>query len=110
MSNDEPGNHDGRSAHDEAGDGLAKTIVDLVRRLREVQMSAREHGTFIEDRDLVGCPRCGLLEDVLVDGRLITCRQDSLGRDTGLRFVDDPHDAGSFTCPECGGEAVPDEG
>ena len=109
MSNDEPGNHDGRSAHHEAGDGLAKTLVDLVRRLRDVQTSAREHGIFIADREPVTCPRCGLLEDVLVDGRLITCRPDSFGRDTGLRFAEDPYDPGSFTCAECGGEAVPDK-
>lgn len=110
MSDDESSKDDASSVPTDAGDNLASTIMDLVERLRDLQAAAREHGIFFADRDLVRCPRCDLLEDVLANGRLITCRQDSLRRDTGLPFVEDPHEPGRFTCPECGGEAVPDEG
>ncbi len=88
---------------------LASRIEGIVKQLGELQDLAREQGIFVADRELVSCPRCDLVEDVLVDGRLITSRAESLGRDTGLRFIEDTEAVDRLTCPECGCEAVPDE-
>ncbi len=52
---------------------------------------------------------CGLVEDILVTGQLITCLSGSPGLDTGLRFVESPEAADRFTCPGCGAEAAPEE-
>ena len=52
------------------------------------------------DRELLECPKCGLLEDVLIGGELITYLQDANGQDTGLRF--DELAEGKFSCPACG--------
>jgi hypothetical protein len=40
-------------------------------RIAELQKTARRLGIFTEDRALLTCPTCGLMEDVLFDGRLV---------------------------------------
>ena len=66
-------------------------------------------GVFTNDRELLECPRCGLLEDVTSTGLLITCRANALDEDTGLRFV--PLADNLFRCPSCARrvEALVDE-
>lgn len=81
----------------------------MIDQLRDVQAKARALGVFANDRELLSCPECGLVEDVLVTGLLVTCRPGCPGLDTGLRFVESPEVSGRFGCPECGAEAVPDE-
>lgn len=44
------------------------------------------------------------MEDVLVDGRLVTYHEEGDRDDTGLRFAESVHDDGLFTCPECGSD------
>jgi hypothetical protein len=45
-----------------------------------------------------------LLEDVTIEGRLITCDGNvAAGDDLGLRFVESP--VGTFVCPRCGSAA-----
>jgi hypothetical protein len=73
----------------------------LAARLVALQQQARALGIFAEDRELLECPGCGLLEDVDAVGRLLTCWPSSLGQDTSLRFEEVPGD--QFRCPSCGG-------
>jgi len=71
----------------------------LVARLSELIARARALGIWDEDRELLECPRCGLLEDVTFEGQRITCHPERLGKDTGLRFEELPRNR--FRCPVC---------
>ena len=78
-------------------------LRQLASRLVALQEQARSLGIFVGDRELLECPRCGLLEDVTFTGRLITCRPSAEGpntEDTGLRFEELPQNR--FRCPACG--------
>jgi len=75
-------------------------LHELARQLADLQKRAKTLGVFTNDRELLECPRCGLLEDVTSTGLLITCRAAALGEDTGLRFV--PLADNIFRCPSCG--------
>ena len=72
--------------------GIAAEIVALRKR-------AKALGMFTDDRELLVCPGCGLMEDVAANGVLITCREPDLGQDTGLRF--EPLNDQTFRCPAC---------
>jgi hypothetical protein len=74
-------------------------LHELASQLAGLQKRAKALGVFTNDRELLECPRCGLLEDVTSTGLLITCRADALGEDTGLRFV--PLADNIFRCPSC---------
>lgn len=74
-------------------------LHELARQLVGLQKRAKALGVFTNDRELLECPRCGLLEDVTSTGLLITCRAAALGEDTGLRFV--PLADNIFRCPSC---------
>ena len=89
-------------------DGLAERILLLARELKALQDQARALGLFPNDREPLTCPHCGLAEDVLADGRLITSYEIG-GPDTGMRFIEPESDDGPFTCPGCGGEVHPEE-
>jgi predicted RNA-binding Zn-ribbon protein involved in translation (DUF1610 family) len=95
-------------------DALVDSIGAIARRLGDLQTQARALGIFTNDRDLLTCPKCGLIEDVLVDGRLVTYHEECNSEDTGLRFAESAPESGRFTCPECGSKvdalaAEPDE-
>ena len=77
------------------------SLTAMASRIVELQKTARRLGIFIDDRELIACSKCGLMEDVLFDGRLVTCREAG-GDDTGLRFSEHPRAEGLFVCPECG--------
>jgi len=86
-----------KSSKKEGVDGL----VAAVRQLEQVKQQARALGIFTNDRELLECPSCGLLEDVTADGLLVTYPRSSRDmKDCGLRFnqVNDT----SFQCPSCG--------
>jgi hypothetical protein len=78
--------------------------VDVLRQLAAkvaaLQAQARKVGVFPHDRELLACPRCGLMEDVSSHGQLLTCQLESLGEDTGLRFQEMA--SGDLRCPSCG--------
>ena len=74
-------------------------IRELATRIVALQAKARALGLFTNDRELLECQKCGLLEDVIVTGQLITCHSSTLGRDTGLRFEELPQNR--FRCPAC---------
>ena len=91
------------------------SVCDLVERLSpaliklsELRSEAERAGVFIADRGLLSCTGCGLTEDILADGRLITFRGDSRGSDTSLRFKD-LGDEVRFRCPSCGAVVVPED-
>ena len=76
-------------------------LIALARQLEQVKQQARALGVFTNDRELLECPSCGLLEDVTIEGLLVTYPRSSRDmKDGGLRFsqVDDT----SFRCPSCG--------
>jgi len=91
------GGHSRAPGGSEGPDGLR----DLARHLVQVKQQAEALGLFTDDRELLECPNCGLLEDVTSEGMLITYPKDSADlKDCGLRFR--PHGKTSFACPACG--------
>jgi len=81
-------------------DGMDGLIAAL-RQLEQAKQQARTLGIFTDDRELLECPSCGLLEDVTAEGVLVTYPKDSADlKDCGLRFKR----AGEarFECPTCG--------
>ncbi len=85
-------------------DSLVASLEPLARQLVDIERQARALGIFVDDRELLMCPKCGLTEDVLSGGRLVTF-DGSSGPDTGLRFIEPTSVDGQFTCPRCGGDA-----
>lgn len=76
------------------------TLDALCGQLKELREQAEAEGLFIGDRELLNCAHCGLQEDVLIDGRLVTYQAGGLNTaDTGLRFTAIRGDF--FTCPQC---------
>ena len=76
-------------------------LIELFHHLEKVKQQARALGIFTDDRELLACPSCGLLEDVTAEGLLVTYPEDSKNiEDTGLRFRQ--LDTESFQCPDCG--------
>lgn len=58
-------------------------------------------GVFTNDRELLECSKCGLVEDVLTDGILVTYHKNIRNpNDSGLRFEKIGED--KFRCPACG--------
>ena len=73
----------------------------LCEQLRKIHQQAEIRGLFIGDRELLDCAHCGLQEDVLIDGRLVTYQADAAdATDSGLRFA--AADDGNFVCPQWG--------
>lgn len=77
-----------------------KALRQLATELVALQMKARASGLFAGDRELPACTECGLPEDVVIGGRLITYHLGSNEADTGLRFHERTGD--TFRCPACG--------
>lgn len=73
----------------------------LCERLQKIRQQTEIAGLFIGDRELLDCTHCGLQENVLIDGRLVTHQADAANAtDSGLRFA--AADDGNFVCPQCG--------
>lgn len=79
---------------------VPRELVQLSRKLAKVNAQARALGIFTDDRELLKCPNCGLLEDVTANGLLMTYPKDSVDlTDCGLRCF--PVDETCFACPKC---------
>lgn len=79
---------------------LFHDISSLASRLVDIHQKAKELGIFVDDRELLRCPQCGLAEDVTCEGRLTTVQPDDENyADTGMRFEE--IDATHFRCPQC---------
>ncbi len=73
----------------------------LATEITALQAKARTLGLFANDRELLECTNCGLMENVAAaGGGLFTCRPESIDEDTRLRFDELPRDR--FRCPACG--------
>ncbi|NUM50925.1 MAG: hypothetical protein HUU48_07385 [Flavobacteriales bacterium] len=62
-------------------------IVKLASEIQKIQKQAKALGIFINDRELIECQNCGLLEDVQSNGKLITYFKENHIQDIGLRFL-----------------------
>jgi len=85
-----------------------ENLLSAARRLQEAKCQARALGRFVEERDLLECPACGLWEDVNCEGMLLVYQKDDPSQvDSGLRFreVDETH----FVCPACGAAVTVEE-
>jgi hypothetical protein len=79
---------------------LPKSLYGEIARVHRLAQTA---GLFMEDRDLLHCAHCGLLEDVGPYGLLMTYFPEKSFGDSGLRFTKDK--GGRYTCPNCGAVA-----
>lgn len=82
-----------------ATDRLADDIGKLIRAFTPIIREAEALGIFTDARELLECTCCGLKENVLISGRLITYRGEDVEKDTGLRFKN--IGKGRFRCPSC---------
>jgi hypothetical protein len=72
----------------------------LAAHLAELKKQAGEAGLYTPGRVLLECTRCGLLEDVLINGVLITAFASAPSTDTEKRFSQvGPQ---RWRCPNCG--------
>ncbi|MDA1274472.1 MAG: hypothetical protein O2960_10545 [Verrucomicrobia bacterium] len=80
-------------------DSLIAVIAPLAKQIAVIRQQMHALGMFANDRELLDCPHCGLREDVLISGQLITYREPDFHQDTGLRFEE--LTPGTFRCPSC---------
>lgn len=80
---------------------VMKELKTLAAQLADIRAQVKAQGGFVGDRDLHQCPACGLMEDVLFSGKLVTYWwQSAQPVDTGLRFKEVGAD--QLVCPCCG--------
>jgi hypothetical protein len=66
---------------------LISSIRPIARELMRIKKQAEALGVFTNDRELLECTGCDLVEDVTCDGFLITYHRNSGSMDdSGLRF------------------------
>jgi hypothetical protein len=96
--------HETPARQAKSGPKIEKVLPkSLHREIARVHRLAQAAGLFMEDRDLLQCARCGLLEDVGCYGLLMTYPTGAPAVDSGLRFTKD--EQGRYICPNCGAEA-----
>lgn len=78
-------------------------MPSLLREIKRLHRLAQEAGLFMNDRELLRCDNCGLLEDVDITGRLITYKPGEAVFDSGMRFEKSEGDI--YVCPACGAPA-----
>ena len=76
----------------------------LLREIKRLHRLAQEAGLFMNDRKLLRCDNCGLLEDVDITGRLITYKSGDPVFDSGMRF--EKGEGNTHLCPVCGAPAL----
>jgi len=74
---------------------------NAVKRLEKVKEKAKSLRVFVDDRKLLECSECGLMEDIDIKGRLLTVFKKAPDKDTGLRF-EEIKNSKTFRCPNCG--------
>jgi hypothetical protein len=79
---------------------LISNIRPIARELMRIKKQAGALGMFTNDRELLECTGCDLVEDVTCHGFLITCHRNSNSMDDSrLRFEKLNQDI--FRCPVC---------
>lgn len=88
---------------EQAAAQLIEKLKPVIEHFQSLRQECIKAGLFMADRQLHTCPSCGLVEDTLVNGVLVTYWpvQDFAPQpDTGLRFVE--VGALDLACPACG--------
>ena len=81
--------------------GLAQKIKPFVEDIVRIQKQAKSLGIFVNDRELLECTGCDLVEDVAFDGSLMTYQREGDDMtDSGLRFEEMGEE--KYRCPVCG--------
>jgi len=89
---------------------LSKDIINLAKGLEETIKQAKALGIFTNERELLFCDECKLVEDVAFNGILFTYVNENEeipqhrtveDDDTGLRFVEIEY-LKKYKCPKCG--------
>ncbi len=83
-------------------DEIAARLIPLLKQLDAERERAKALGLFVEDRELLACPKCGLVEDVAIDGKLLAYHRGHAAIDSRMRFTE--LSDGLFRCPSCGTE------
>ncbi len=78
---------------------MNKKLFKLANEIVKLKEKAKKLGMFTDDRELIECPECGLMEDVDINGRLFTVFKKSPYKDTGLKFKEMKNSR--FRCPNC---------
>jgi hypothetical protein len=68
----------------------------------KIKAKAKKLGLYAEDRDLIACSRCELMEDVACGGMLLVTAPANREVDTRLRFTLVEKDGDLWRCPGCG--------
>ena len=95
------GTHENQERQPKTGPKIANVLPKSLHwEIARVHRLAQAAGLFMEDRDLLHCANCGLLEDVGCYGLLMTYFSGKPPVDSGLRFTKDKR--GRYICPNCG--------
>lgn len=76
-------------------------IFRMAEKIVRLQKKAKKLGLFLDDRELLKCKKCGLMEDVNSYGVLLTVFKNEPLRDTALRFKKIKGRSNHFQCPNC---------
>lgn len=90
-----------KRANKATSESYSKVVHDIGQLILDAQEFARLHGLFPNNREFLDCRKCGLLEGVDFEGRLMTCYVGTEDIDAGLRFTE-PDEDGVSRCPKCG--------
>jgi hypothetical protein len=82
-------------------ESYSEFVHDIGQLILNAQELARQHGLFPNNREFLKCRKCGLLEGVDFEGRLMTCYLGAEDINTGLRFIESDENSVS-KCPKCG--------
>ena len=95
------GTHKKHKNRDDSLSELAQKIKPLAEDIIRIQKQAKSLGIFVNDRELLECPGCDLVEDAAFDGSLMTYHRESDDMtDSGLRFEE--MEENKYRCPVCG--------
>ena len=78
----------------------SERLYSFNEAISELNLNLPTPGGFDHSRELLTCPACGMFEDVIDKGILITAEADYPADDTGLRFTKVNED--EWECPDCG--------
>jgi len=80
------------------------SFLPLAKELKLIKAKVKKLGGFVEDRELLECSDCGLVEDVTFEGMWIVYKEGEEQKDAGLRFISLDNEDSLFRCPSCNKE------
>ena len=78
-----------------------RNLFNLAKRLVKIRGEAKKLGIFTDGRELLECPKCGLMEDIDVNGKVFIVFKKKPYKDTGLEFKEVGKKRNRFFCPNC---------